>query len=152
MNRKGLSPLIAVVLVIAFTLAVAGIISTWITTFARDETEQLSDTGSTTIDCAESKLFFAAGDVSINKSESNNVKITITNEGTVNQTDFQVSLTDDDGDLSTNESVDNNNETLKPGGQLQLTWAHTNDSKVTNARVATGADDDCPGTGWNVDL
>ena len=36
---KGVSPLIATILLIAFTISVAGIISVWLTTFARTSTE-----------------------------------------------------------------------------------------------------------------
>jgi len=35
--RKGISPLIAAVLLIAFTMAIAGIMATWATTFSREQ-------------------------------------------------------------------------------------------------------------------
>lgn len=37
MRMKGISPLIAAVLLIAFTLAIAGIIATWATTYVREK-------------------------------------------------------------------------------------------------------------------
>jgi flagellin-like protein len=40
---KGLSPLIAIILLIAFTVAVAGIISVWLTGFARTQTELVGE-------------------------------------------------------------------------------------------------------------
>lgn len=153
MKDKGLSPLIGIVLVIAFTLAVAGIISAWITTFAQEETDQLSDDGSQQIDCTNSRLFFNSDDVTINQSGNNEIKVAITNEGDVNQTDFEMSWTEDDGDLTTNTSAANSGSTLRPGAQLQLTANNLeNNTPITNVRVATGEDDDCSGTAFDVDL
>jgi len=42
MKRKGISPLIASVLLIAFTLAIAGIMATWATSYVRGQTSQIS--------------------------------------------------------------------------------------------------------------
>ncbi len=41
-NRKGISPLIAAVLLIAFTMAIAGIMATWATQFSTQKIEQSS--------------------------------------------------------------------------------------------------------------
>ena len=37
MNRKGISPLVAVIMLIAFTLIVAGILATWVTQLAQTQ-------------------------------------------------------------------------------------------------------------------
>ena len=42
LSIKGISPLIAAVLLIAFTLAIAGIMATWATTFVRQKTASIS--------------------------------------------------------------------------------------------------------------
>jgi len=45
MYRKGISPLIAAILLIAFTLAVATFLSTWSTQFTKERTEEFSKVG-----------------------------------------------------------------------------------------------------------
>ena len=49
---KGISPLIATVLLIAFTVAVAGIIATWITGFATTTSQTVSTQSNIEITCA----------------------------------------------------------------------------------------------------
>lgn len=49
---KGISPLIASVLLIAFTIAVAGIISTWVITFSRTQTERVGREAEREVYCA----------------------------------------------------------------------------------------------------
>ncbi len=49
---KGLSPLIATVLLIAFTVAVAGIVSTWLTGFTKTSTETVGDTATDELICS----------------------------------------------------------------------------------------------------
>lgn len=49
---KGISPLIATVLLIAFTVAVAGIVSLWVTSFAKTATQQTENKSLTQITCA----------------------------------------------------------------------------------------------------
>ncbi len=51
-KSKGISPLIATVLLISFTVAVAGIIATWITGFATTTSESVSKQSNNEINCA----------------------------------------------------------------------------------------------------
>jgi flagellin-like protein len=48
---KGISPLVASVMLIAFTIAVAGIISIWLTSFAKTTTEEVTERATTEIEC-----------------------------------------------------------------------------------------------------
>lgn len=48
---KGLSPLIATVLLIAFTVAVAGIVSLWVTGFTNLTTKQIQNQSLTRVNC-----------------------------------------------------------------------------------------------------
>jgi flagellin-like protein len=50
-GSKGISPLIATVLLIAFTVAVAGIVSVWITTFTTTSTQSVSGHSETELVC-----------------------------------------------------------------------------------------------------
>ena len=53
---KGISPLIAGVLMIAFTLAVAAIISGWLTSVTRTTTEEASENIETQASCSNAAL------------------------------------------------------------------------------------------------
>jgi len=50
-KKKGVSPLIATVLLIAFTIAVAGIISVWLTQFTKQQTNLVTTQGNTQVQC-----------------------------------------------------------------------------------------------------
>jgi flagellin-like protein len=52
MKRKGISPLIAAVLLIAFTMAVAAILTAWVTTFTQETTSEVGESGSEQIACS----------------------------------------------------------------------------------------------------
>ena len=43
MRKKGISPILAAVLLIAFTVAIAGMVATWATTFTRERLADTSD-------------------------------------------------------------------------------------------------------------
>ena len=53
---KGLSPLIATVMLIAFTIAVAVIVSTWITTFTKTSTTTIGDTATSELVCSNGHI------------------------------------------------------------------------------------------------
>lgn len=52
MTRKGISPLIAAVLLIAFTMAVAAILTAWVTTFTQTTTSDIGNRSSTQVSCS----------------------------------------------------------------------------------------------------
>jgi len=52
MSKKGISSLIAVVLLIAFTVAVGGILSVWLTTLSTQQTESTEEAYDKTIKCS----------------------------------------------------------------------------------------------------
>lgn len=54
--KKGISPLIAAVILIAFVIAVAGIASTFFTGFVKEKKSQISQKGGKTIDCSVAVL------------------------------------------------------------------------------------------------
>lgn len=53
---KGISPLIAVVLLIAFTIAVGGILSVFVTTFTSTQTKTVSSTTEAQVKCSTASL------------------------------------------------------------------------------------------------
>jgi len=75
---KGLSPLIATLLLIAFTVGVGSLISVWITGFTQTQTKTVSDQASTDIICSY-------GGISLSNIQycSNRVSGKITNTGSI---------------------------------------------------------------------
>jgi flagellin-like protein len=53
---KGISPLIATVLLIAFTVAVGGLINIWLTSFTKTQTQAVGSQASTSIACSNGGL------------------------------------------------------------------------------------------------
>jgi len=76
--RKGVSPLIATVLLIAFTIAVGGIISVWLTQFAGTTTETVGKESQIQITCGTGGIAFN----NVNYC-NNNLSGEITNTGSI---------------------------------------------------------------------
>lgn len=55
-KKKGLSPLIAAVLLIVFTIGIATIIMSWINTYTKDTTSEASQNTQDLIDCASTNM------------------------------------------------------------------------------------------------
>ena len=53
---KGLSPVVAVIILIAFAVAVGGLVSIWITGFAVSTTEFTSEQGEKLTECAGARI------------------------------------------------------------------------------------------------
>ena len=62
---KGISPLIAAVLLIAFTMAIAGIMATWATQFVRTQTNSISSNTNCIGALDIGSLYFSDGNVSV---------------------------------------------------------------------------------------
>ena len=78
MNKKAISPLIASVLLIGFTVALAAVVMTWGGGFVRKTTEQTGETAEKTIMCANLNLEitgFNCGDKKVTISNSKDIKI-----------------------------------------------------------------------------
>lgn len=79
MRRKGISPLIAAVLLIAFTLAVAALLTAWVTTFTQDTTDAVGDRSTEVIECSYAGLSV----YSVSYDNNNNwVNVSVANTGT----------------------------------------------------------------------
>lgn len=73
--EKGISPLIAVVMLIAFVVAVAGILMNWLSGFATQETELVQEKSETSITCSY-------GSVSAKSAEYSDPRLSATVENT----------------------------------------------------------------------
>ena len=87
--NKGISPLVATVLLIAFVVAVAGIIATWATGFTKDQTTLVQDQSTNQITCGYGKI--ALDDVKF-ASDSTTLSGIIENNGQIALGNMRVSV------------------------------------------------------------
>ena len=86
-SMKGISPLIATVLLIAFVIAVAGVVAPWLTTFIRGRTEEVSESVEKL--CRGPRIDFTSEDIT-NKSVENYILVRVDNTGIDKLEDFAV--------------------------------------------------------------
>jgi len=87
MSNKGISPLIATILLIAFVIAVGGILSGWMISFTKERTEEARTKGETDIKCSYSSLYIS--DANWNSSQTK-LSLTAENTGSEDLTDFRM--------------------------------------------------------------
>jgi len=81
-RKKAISPLIAAVLLIAFTMAVAAILASWITGFSKSQTGYVGGKAENQIVCTYASLDADKGDVSYNFSTvPSTINVTVINSG-----------------------------------------------------------------------
>ncbi len=85
-KQKGISPLVAVIMLIAFTMIVAGILAGWATRFATEQRATLEK-------CVRANLVIKKA---IYDTVDGNVSLMLYNAGTVPLKDFMVQVTYDD--------------------------------------------------------
>jgi len=76
---KGISPLVAAVLLIAFTVAIATIVMGWMGTFTRSTTETITNRTDLAIDCASAGINIE--DVYVTAGEDGTARVVIKNTG-----------------------------------------------------------------------
>ena len=97
MNKKGISPLIATVLIIGFTMVAAVLVITWINSLVGDQTNRQACKADALAKCTDLTRFVTYGNVG---SVGSNVNGTITNSGENNVTVTAVFLDTDSNVLS----------------------------------------------------
>ena len=85
--RKGISPLIATILLIAFVIAVGGILSGWLISFSKERVEEARTKGETETQCSYSGL--SIDDADWNDTETK-LSLIVRNSGTEDLTDFRM--------------------------------------------------------------
>lgn len=86
MNAKGISPLIAVILLVAFVVAAAGILSNFVLPFIREEASETTTRGSEDIRCRYANIFIT--DANWNSTDTK-IELTIENKGREDLEDFK---------------------------------------------------------------
>ena len=128
--RKGISPFIASVLLIAFTVAVAGILGGWYTSFTKTSTETVKEH-------AEEELTCAYGGINLyDVTYSNgNVSGIIRNTGTITLGDIDIRI------ICTNGAIyfKDLNKTLDPGEEdtFNVTAGCASLQQIKKVRVET---------------
>ncbi|MFH1126576.1 MAG: archaellin/type IV pilin N-terminal domain-containing protein [archaeon] len=89
MHRKGVSPLIAVVLLIAFTLAIGGFLSSWLQEFTHEQTDLATENA----DAGCIYATFNAEDATYNASGSNKLIFDVKSTGTRDINIKQITVT-----------------------------------------------------------
>ncbi|MBI4017337.1 MAG: hypothetical protein HY366_00115 [Candidatus Aenigmarchaeota archaeon] len=95
---KGISPLIATVLLIAFVIAAAGILSNFVLPFTRERASEVSTTGTQNIKCSFANIFVKEAKWN---STTTTLSLTIENNGRESLKNFRASV------LRTNNTVTN---------------------------------------------
>ena len=88
MNKKGISPLIATVLIIGFTVALAAVIMTWGQSFTKNIQKQTEETSDVQIKCA-TDVGYSVKTACIDAAT---VKVTVSSEATKEIDKFKVRL------------------------------------------------------------
>lgn len=149
MNNKaasGISPLIASVILIAFTIAIAIIVTGAMTSISKTQTEQATKSQkcpANILDIIQTSCTNAAGAGKGNIT----IRATILNNGRVDLTSFTLTAIVN-GAIYTNSSPVYGSLTLKPGNITTLEAATTNTSlgttgQISKLRISAGGD--CPG-------
>ncbi len=130
-NQKAVSPLIATVLIVAFTIAVAVIVVSSLTSVTKQQTEAVAAKEG----CARGALdIFAAS------CTNRSVTAIIQNIGTVDLTNFTI-FANINNQLSTNTTPDGGSTVLAPGQILTLKANMTYNGTIAKLRVSAG---NCP--------
>ncbi|HDM05824.1 MAG TPA: hypothetical protein ENG34_00925 [Candidatus Aenigmarchaeota archaeon] len=120
--KKGISPLMASIILIALTLAVAGILGSWFTSLTKTQTEQVEESTVEQVNCTSALLDIV--DVScVNITPSVwQLKIVIANLGLINLYDFSVSAKVDGDFFYNSTGGPNSTNPLTPGQQTVLVY------------------------------
>jgi flagellin-like protein len=124
---KGISPLVAVIMLIAFTMVVAGILASWASQFAMTQRQQIQT-------CSEAFIFLQNG---VYSSTDQTLTLNVWNSGQVNLTGINVIIT------HTNESYSSymNNITIGAG----MIKAITVESISTDIKQVVVRSEECRG-------
>lgn len=137
--KKGVSPLIAAVLLIAFTLAIGGFMSTWLQQISKSQTE----TATKNSDAGCSYLNINVNNATFNASGNNRLLLTIENAGTRNAVVDKIRVTGANLNTTTYSNPTNFTGTLNSGDEIivALTINTTYIPVISGVRIIPA---DCP--------
>ena len=137
MKNKGISPIVATVLLIAFTLAVASLLGGWLTSLTKTQTDTIEQGTSKAVNCS-SAVIDIVNVICANSSQQ--LKVAINNVGQNELWDFSVFASLNNTFYSNSTGGPNSTNTLKLGEQIILVYC-ANNALVSKVRVTPGS---CP--------
>lgn len=142
--RKGISPLLATVILIALTISVAALLGSWFTSTTRMQTEVIEENMKQQVNCSSALLDIA--DI-LCSNDTQKLQIAVINLGDIPLYGFSVIATINETFYSNNTGGPNSTDPLNPGEQVVLTYFCdrtqycTDDSKITEVYLSPS---NCP--------
>jgi len=143
--KKGISPLLATVILIALTLAVAALLGSWFTSVTRMQTGIIEEDIRTQVNCTAALLEIV--DITCS-NDTQKIQVTITNMGSnIELYDFSTLVTVNNTYYLNSTGGPNSTDPLNPGEQAILEYFCSNtqycvdDVDVAKVRVSPGI---CP--------
>ncbi len=141
---KAVSPLIAAVLLIVFTVAVGAVVLNWMTQYTKGTTEKAGTDTTSTVECAKQIIDIQDVRFTSDKNGNNyleNVTLFVQNLGTAKAVISTVSVYDDEGDTCENTSA---NVPLEPGAFKAFTpLEYCSSRQVSNTTFTVRVSTDC---------
>lgn len=138
--QKGLSPIIASVLLIAFSLAIAALLGGWFTSLTKTETETIEESATTTVNCTKAVMDIIS--VSCN-STSNEFRLALNNLGSIELYDLSTYAKIGIEDYQNSTGGPNSTNVWGPGEQIILRYGCTGycsqNATVGKVRVSAGS-------------
>ncbi len=144
-KRAGVSPLIAAVLLIAFTLAIGAFMSTWLQNMARTQTE----TASQNADAGCAYMNINSNNATFNASGSEMLILTIENAGTRNAIVNTIRVTGENLNSTIYSHPANFTGTLNSGDEI-LVGLNINTTWIGSIMKIRVIPADCPGSAIDV--
>lgn len=114
-GNKGISPLIAAVLLIAFVMATAGIVSNWFVTFSKEQSRKTTTKGEKEIKCSYAALEIRKA-VYNNTNQKKEITLEVENTGSEALSDFRIQAMYKNNSVSNPIQPTDYNTTLDVGG------------------------------------
>ena len=129
---KGLSPIIATVMLIALSLSIVAILATWFSSLTKGQMENIESGSKTLINCTTANLDLV-GVICSNSSQQ--LQIAVNNLGQIDLYDFSVLVRINNTYYQNSTGGPNSTSPLNPGHQTVLVYGC--DSCTTNAKIST---------------
>jgi len=129
---KGLSPIIATVMLIAATLSIIAILAPWLASLTKKQTGNIESASTKLVDCVTANLDIVGV---ICSNSSHQLQIAVSNTGQTDLYDFSVLAVINNTYYQNNTGGPNSTYPLNPGRQAILIYGC--DSCTTNTKVST---------------
>lgn len=139
--KKGISPLIATVLIIGFTVALAAVILTWGTSFTKSISKGTEETAELQLTCAQDVQFDVKS--ACYDAVANNIRFIVENNGNKDIKNFTARVKISDTNVLAGETPAG----IARFGLKTYTVTAAEDLALTNNLVITGIDLDSDGNG-----